>query len=104
MYQIILPSGRDLAVVEAPYYIRHGKSGSLCPASAQDAIGVAVNGTPYNLAGHNDIEGAETVIVRQVDGGVYILQEQKTAANLDYIAMMTDIELPEEETDAQQAL
>ena len=69
MYRIIKTNGAELGITDAPVYIKYGESGSFTPATAEDAIGVAYKSVPYNLFGHNEIEGAETVLVKEMDGG-----------------------------------
>lgn len=76
---------------------RQTRCGSFCPATETEAIGVAVAGKPYNLSGHSDIEGAETVLVSYVDGGVFARLTAQNTANLDYLSAMTGIDLPNEE-------
>lgn len=78
-------------------YIKYNDCGSFCPAREEEAIGIAVYGTPYNLIGHSEIEGADTVIVSSVDISVFARMAMQNAANLDYFSAMTDIELPNED-------
>lgn len=56
---------------ESPY----GNSGCFVPADQKHAIGVAVNSVPYNLVGHDEIEGAETVVVSEIDGGAVLAKQ-----------------------------
>ena len=50
MFRITLTNGTDVAMVDKVNYIRFNSCGSFCPAHDEvEAIGVAVNGTPYNL-------------------------------------------------------
>ncbi len=69
MYRIIKTNGAELGITDAPVYIKRNESGSLAPCTAAEAIGVAYGSVPYNLLGHKDIEGAETVLVKEMDGG-----------------------------------
>ena len=72
MYRIITVDGRDIGVTDDVIYIKIGDSGAYTFATPEDAIGVAYLSTPYNLLGHSDIEGAETVVVKKIDGGTEI--------------------------------
>ena len=98
MFRITLTNGTDVAMVDKVNYIRFNSCGSFCPAQDEvEAIGVAVNGTPYNLFGHNDIKDAETVVVSFVDAGVFAKLTAQNAANIDYLSAMSGIDLPNEE-------
>lgn len=102
MYRIILTDGTDIAVVDEVNYIRFNNCGTFCPAeSEEDAIGVAVNGVPFNLKGHEEIEDADTVLVSFVDGGLFAKQTAQNTAWLDYLSAMTGIDLPNEDEDEE---
>lgn len=77
MYRIFKLDGTDLGLTDSVQYIRYGNSGCFVPALQENAIGVAVNGTAYNLLGHNEIPDVETVVVVAVDGGA-MLHEQRS--------------------------
>ena len=67
MYRIIKVSdGTEIGVTDTIEFIRYGNSGCFVPADQKHAIGVAVNSVPYNLVGHDEIEGAETVVVSEI--------------------------------------
>lgn len=66
MFRIIKIDGTELGITDSVNYIKIGESGDYATASEQDAIGIAFNSEPYNLLGHEDIEGADTVIVSNV--------------------------------------
>lgn len=72
MYRIIKTDGVELGMTDSVMYIRIGSSGCFAPCSADEAIGVAFQSVPYNLLGHEEIEGADTVIVSAVDGGARV--------------------------------
>lgn len=72
MYRIIKIDGTELGITDSVNYIKIGSSGDFTTAAEADAIGVAFNSTPYNLMGHSDIDGAETVIVSKIDGGAEV--------------------------------
>ena len=69
MYRVIKIDGTELGIVDSVTYIKFGSSGDYTVATEQDAIGVAFDSTPYNLIGHDEIQGADTVVVSKVDGG-----------------------------------
>lgn len=69
MYRIITLDGTELGMTDSVLYIKIGNSGSFTPCSVDEAIGVAFNSEPYNLVGHDEIEGAGTVVVAKCDGG-----------------------------------
>lgn len=69
MYKVIKDDGTVLGLTDTEPYIKISNSGCFifCPQS--EAIGAAFDSTAYNLAGHEDIAGAETVYVTEVDSG-----------------------------------
>lgn len=87
MYRIISTTDwRELGTVDHVAYIKVGVSGSYVFADQEDAVGVSLNGTPYNLVGHDEIqeEGtvAETVIVSEFDGGALVAEQQRIIDSL----------------------
>ncbi len=75
MVRIIKMDGTELGITDAPIYIKYGESGDFTPSSVKDAIGVAFQGKPYNLVGHEEIEDTDTVLVSHVDSGEVIKQQ-----------------------------
>ena len=69
MYRIIKIDGTELGITDSVNYIRYGDGGCFTTATRKDAIGVAFKSVAYNLVGHEDIEGADTVVVSEIDGG-----------------------------------
>ncbi|MCD7709546.1 MAG: hypothetical protein LUI02_06705 [Clostridiales bacterium] len=92
MYAVIdTQTGATLAMVDEPNYIKAGANGCYVAASREDAQGVSVNGGDvYGLVGREGIKGLGTVVVAQSDAGKMAME---TAAQLDYIAMMADVDL-----------
>lgn len=72
MYRIIKTDGTELGITDQVTYIKFGANGCFTNAAVEDAIGVAFSSTPYNLFGHDEIEGTDTVIVSQIDGGAAV--------------------------------
>lgn len=70
MYTITTLTGTILGITESPTYIKLHPKGGFTLATAEDAVGVAYRSVPYNLIGHDAIDGAETVVVAEMDGGV----------------------------------
>lgn len=82
MYRIIkVLDGTEIGVTDSVEYVRYGNSGCFVPADQNHAIGVAFNGTVYNLVGFDDIDGAETVVVSKVDSGE-VLKEMASYSEL----------------------
>lgn len=86
-------NGTAIALIENPIWIHVQRNGCYGPCERIKATGVAINSTPYNLAGH-DIGGVATVDYEEVQSGTYLLKQK---ANIDYLSMMTGIDLPNEE-------
>lgn len=102
MYSIIAENGREIGVVEHPTYIylQSNVVFGLCPESF--AEGIAYNGKPYQLADRHSMEKELPVVqLIEIDTGNRITEQQATSArntaNIDYISMMADIDLPTEE-------
>lgn len=72
MFRIIKIDGTELGITDSVNYIKISEDGCFANATSQDAIGVAFNSIAYNLIGHTDIDGAETVIVSAIDGGAEV--------------------------------
>lgn len=72
MYRIIKIDGTELGITDSVNYIKIGASGSFAPTTVDKAIGVAYQSIPYNLVGHSEIEGADTVVVASIDGGAEV--------------------------------
>lgn len=72
MFRIIKIDGTELGITDSVNYIKISASGSYISASEYDAIGVSFNSEPYNLVGHNEIDGVETVVVSRIDGGAEV--------------------------------
>ena len=78
MYQITnINTGMNLGAVDKVVYIKIGESGDFTPTAESEAIGVALTGTAYNLVGHEEIEGADTVVVSEFDGGALVAEQQR---------------------------
>lgn len=69
MYKII-SAGKIVALCDAPRYVtRNPDTGALVETTAEDAIGVSVAGTLYNLNGGSGIPDAPEAVVSEVEGG-----------------------------------
>lgn len=97
MYRIIKSDGTTLAVTETIRYIKVSDNGCYIQATKNDAVGIAHNGTPYNVRGHADIANAEIVSVQEFDGGKAIEQLEANQiaiedalCELDMLGGMTD--------------
>lgn len=75
MYRIIKTDGTELGITDSVRYIKIGASGSYANATKQTAIGVAFHNIAYNLLGYSEIEGADTVIVLECDGGELVAEQ-----------------------------
>lgn len=83
MYRITnINTGTNLGAVDRVLYIKIGESGDFTPTTEGEAVGVALNGVAYNLSGHEKIDGADTVVVSEFDGGALVAEQQKIIDNL----------------------
>ena len=90
MYRII-KNGAELALIEAPSYVRQARNGCFVLCQEAEAAGIAHNGTVYHLLGREALEGAESVILEKTDAGDLVKRIQDTAKDVD--AMNVDQEL-----------
>lgn len=72
MYRIIRIDGTELGITDSVNYIRISDNGCFTPTTQKEALGVAFNSVAYNLVGHEEIEGADTVVVASIDGGAEV--------------------------------
>ncbi|MCD8208779.1 MAG: hypothetical protein LUD72_12640 [Bacteroidales bacterium] len=68
MYRIITKDGEEIATVEAPNYIRKADNGCFVLTERAKADGVAVDGSPYAIIGHELDGAAGEVIISEFDG------------------------------------
>lgn len=87
MYRIVKIDGTELGITDFVNYIKIGTSGDLATATKEDAIGVAFNGEPFNLIGHEDIDGVDTVVVSKIDGGNMAYEQRNIVDELILAAL-----------------
>lgn len=88
LYRIINSgSGEELGCTARVNYIKVGQSGCFCSCGKSEAVGVAFESTAYNLFGHDEIEGADTVLVREFDEGPLVATQEKALDSM-LIAML----------------
>lgn len=102
MYRIV-KDGAELALIEAPSYVRQAGNGCFVLCREAEATGIAHNGTVYHLLGREALEGAESVILEAADAGAEIqttrestaqnarLSGQLSAAAKLYVQAATDV-------------
>lgn len=91
MYRIIKIDGTELGLTDSVNYIKLHENGCFVQCPVSEAIGVAYNSEPFNLYGHDSIEGADTVIVTIVDGGQAVGAAQETIANTAAISAQMSV-------------
>lgn len=93
MNRIIKTDGTELCLVDKARYIKRSDYGAFVEAERKDAIGVAVKGVVYNLLGHNEIAGADTVLVSDASTADELtaqradLDEQKNVAAITFVSL-----------------
>lgn len=94
MNRIIKTDGTELCLVDKARYIKRSSYGVFVEAERKDAIGVAVKGVVYNLLGHDEIAGAETVLVSDASTADELttqradLAEQKNVAAITFVSLV----------------
>ena len=82
MYRIIKIDGTELGVTDSVNYIKISDNGCFTNATAENAIGVAFDSVAYNLVGQSEIEGADAVVISEIDGGYEIKSHQTAIESL----------------------
>ena len=91
MYRITkTEDGAVLGMTEAPNYIRKSENGCFILCPEPEASGIAFAGTPYHLLGREEMEGAETVSLEEVDAGGELTAAQEEIADLRTSLAATD--------------
>lgn len=84
MYQIIKNGdSAPFALVEKPIYVRQHAEGFYALCAEAEAQGIALNGQPYNLLGRLPMEGLETVLLVETDGGSILHKSTEHTAELE---------------------
>lgn len=101
MYSIVAADGREIGIVESPIYIFKQSNGVYGLCSDVSADGIAFKGVPYQLIDRPKMgDNLTSVRLIEIDAGSRISTQEKlgiqNSANIDYISMMADIELPNE--------
>lgn len=91
MYKI-LHNGDYIAIVDEPRYVRMHTNGCWVQTDEENAEGIAVLGTVYPIAKTSVIKCTEAEYAFEQTKAV-----EKTNADVAYIAMMTDVEIPDSE-------
>lgn len=81
MYRIIRDDGVELGITDSVLFITIADNGCFVPTTEENAIGVAFKSVAYNLVGHTEISGAETVLVAHSDVGD-VIAEMATYAEM----------------------
>lgn len=105
MYRVVTTEGTELGITDSVLFIKISPEGTYIEATADEAVGIAFESTPYNLMGHTEIKDAKTVILVETTLA-QVMKEQtamveKFQANMDYLAMMSDVSL-ETETNPEE--
>ena len=93
MNRIIKTDGTELCLVDKARYIKRSNYGVFVDAERKDAIGVAVKGVVYNLLGHDEIAGADTVLVSDASTADELtaqradLDEQRNVAAITFVSL-----------------
>lgn len=93
MDRIIRIDGTELGLTDEARYIKYGSCGQFVQTTRADAIGVAFKGVVYNLLGHDEIAGADTVLVSDASTADELtaqradLDEQKNVAAITFVSL-----------------
>ena len=92
MYQLVRKDGSVLSA-KAPVFVKRQPGGLFLACGREEADGVMAGGVRYTLR-EDSGEGCERVSVVEV-GDVPDLTPARNTANIDYLSMMTGVELPQ---------
>ena len=76
MYRIVGSDGTVIGRVSNVTYIKVGNSGSYSTTIPENATGIAFKSVPYDLFGHKEVNGVDTVVLVEEDTGM-VLDEQR---------------------------
>lgn len=101
MYRITKAEGGVVVgCTDKPLYIKV-KNGSYIQTTEEEAQGVAFRGVAYPFIGNEESIEGDAVVLSAFDGGdvvgITTAAEEKNRAHIDYLSMMSGIDLPEEE-------
>lgn len=101
MYRITKAEGGVVVgCTDKPLYIKV-KNGSYIQTTEEEAQGVAFRGVAYPFIGNEESIEGDAVVLSAFDGGEVVgitsAAEEKNRAHIDYLSMMSGIDLPEEE-------
>ena len=95
MNRIIKTDGTELCLVDKARYIKRSSYGVFVEAERKDAIGVAVKGVVYNILGHDEIAGADTVLVSDASTADELTAQRADLAEQKNVAAITFVSLAE---------
>lgn len=95
MNRIIRTDGTELCLVDKARYVKWSSYGVFVEAERKDAIGVAVKGVVYNLLGHSEIAGADTVLVSDASTADELTAQRADLAEQRNVAAITFVSLAE---------
>lgn len=93
MNRISKTDGTLLCLVDDVRYIKRSAYGAFVEATMTDAIGISINGTVFNLLGHSDIDGAETVVVARTSTAEELaahkadIDDQKAVMGITFVTL-----------------
>ena len=89
MYKIN-KDGTTIALVEKLNFIKRSETGIFVSCAENEAQGVAVKNTPYNILGRKPMAECETVVIFEVDGGECLTTTDENQTTAD--ALIVDHE------------
>lgn len=91
MYRIVKTDNTEIGCTDTVRYIKIAANGCYVQCEQSAAIGLAYNGTAYNLFGHSEVAGADQVMVIKFDSAKF--EPAQIRADVDYLAAMGGIDL-----------
>jgi len=103
MFKIEKIDGTDVGVTDEPLWIKKSLCGALIATDRARATAIALDSVAYNLDGHNDVEGGETVLVYEMPLSQWAVSKKKEQADTDNLVVDHEyrlllLELSAEET------
>lgn len=89
MYKII-HKGEFVTMVDEPRYVRQNDGGVWVQTTAENAECISIHGDLYPMAETNIVRYSAADYMNEQAAGI-----EKTNADIAYVAMMTDVEIPE---------
>ncbi len=104
MYRMIKTDGTAVGSTDAVRYIKISSSGCFVESGKENAVGIAYKGTAYNLFGHDEISGADQVLILEQDSAQIVTDHDERLTVAENAALDLDMAYDSRVADVEDAL